>query len=103
MKEFVSAGDILQNLILNLKDSKFARETKIGFLWQNVVGELLASKTYLRKLTHNVLFVDVYNNAWLQEMLLRKEEFIKKLNKYLEEKERIKNIYFSISEEKLSF
>ena len=102
MKDFVSAGNILQNLILNIKNSQFAREIKIAFFWENVVGELLSSKTYLKKLTNNVLFVGVYNSVWLQEMLLQKHDIIKKLNKYLMRNERIKDIYFYISERKYS-
>ncbi|MFA5509594.1 MAG: DUF721 domain-containing protein [Candidatus Cloacimonetes bacterium] len=44
--------------------------------WKDVVGELLAQKSYPLRFQDGILYVAVENNSWQQELLLHKEEII---------------------------
>ena len=102
MSSFTHAKKIIENLIHNISKDKFSREIKIGLLWNRTLGKILSQKAIISKLERNILFIDVTNNVWLQELVLNKSEIIKKINKKLNPKEQIKDIIFSISDRKIN-
>ncbi|MBL7108461.1 MAG: DUF721 domain-containing protein [Candidatus Cloacimonetes bacterium] len=97
MSSFTSAKKIIENLIRNISKDKFSREIKIGLLWSQAIGKILSQKAFVSKLEKDILFVNVTNNVWLQELVLNKLEILEKINKKLNPKEQIKEIIFSIS------
>ncbi|MBC8312660.1 MAG: DUF721 domain-containing protein [Candidatus Cloacimonetes bacterium] len=97
MSSFTSAKKIIENLIRNISKNKFSREIKIGLLWSQAIGKILSQKAFVSKLEKDILFVNVTNNVWLQELVLNKLEILEKINKKLNPKEQIKEIIFSIS------
>ena len=69
----------------------------MAFGWRKIVGKLLAERTELKKLEHDVLFVSVLNNVWMQELILRKSQIINDIDSILALK--LKEIVFYIGQE----
>lgn len=87
-----------EHLIYRLGGEKYQRFIHISLKWKRVVGELLADRSHPIKLEHNVLYVAVQNNTWMQELLLLKKDILSKYkNLYQEE---IAEMIFLISSPK---
>ncbi|MBN1327743.1 MAG: DUF721 domain-containing protein [Candidatus Cloacimonetes bacterium] len=78
---FVRAGNLLSDLLINLAGEQYQDLLRIAFSWRDVVGNLLEERTKLVKLEHNVLFVAVSNNVWMQELILDKHRIIAHLKR----------------------
>ncbi len=48
-------------------------------LWEDLVGPLLAERSFISHLDQNVLFVGVTNSTWMQEYVILKQPLITKL------------------------
>lgn len=101
MNSFTPIGSIIESLLRNLSKKGAAREIRIGLLWRKSVGHLLAAKTRLERINHNTLVVRVDNNIWLQELVLRKPDIIRKMNMHLPSQEHIADIYFSLATKRI--
>ena len=78
---FIQAGNLFSDLLVNLAGAQYRDLLKIAFSWRDVVGKLLEERTRLIKLEHNVLFVAVSNNVWMQELILDKHRIIAHLRR----------------------
>ncbi|MCK4338470.1 MAG: DUF721 domain-containing protein [Candidatus Cloacimonetes bacterium] len=101
MSSFTHIGNIIESLIKDLSQKGFSREIKIGLLWNRAVGGILSKKALINKLENNILFVNVENNVWLQELVLQKSKIIHRINKKLNYQDKIKDIIFSISAKRI--
>ncbi|MEN6444698.1 MAG: DUF721 domain-containing protein [Candidatus Cloacimonas sp.] len=95
---FSSISQLSEELMYRLGGDKYRSFIHIFLYWKEVVGELLASKSYPEKLENGVLFVAVQNNTWMQELILIKDEIISKYKSIY--KEEIAEIVFLISSPK---
>ncbi len=59
--------------------------------WHLFVGEIASSKIRIKSLKDGVLSLATHSSVWRSEFMLRKSEFIKKINTYYK-KEIIKDI-----------
>ncbi|GAB5047339.1 DciA family protein [Thermodesulfovibrio sp. TK110] len=50
--------------------------------WDNIFGSPVKEHTYPKELRNGVLYVTVNSHVWLAQLLLLKDEFLKKLNAY---------------------
>jgi len=71
-----SIAHIGQTLALRLGGEKYAAFIRLYLDYKEVVGELLAQKSFPYRYKDDILFVAVDNNSWLQELVLRKQELI---------------------------
>ena len=62
-------------------------------IWKETVGEKVSQNTAPEKVESGTLYVKASNPTWRQELMFKKEEILKKLNKRLGEKT-IKEIKF---------
>ena len=62
------------------------KNIKVLELWPKVVGEKIANKTEANHINNGILFVEVSNSTWRQELQFQKKDIIKKLNKEVKEK-----------------
>ena len=53
--------------------------------WEEVVGDKISKNTEPQSVEHGTLTVSVSNPAWRQELIFKKEEIIKQLNKKIGE------------------
>ena len=102
MSSFSHIGNIIENLIKDLSQKGFSKEIKVGLLWSQTVGGILSKKTLINKLENHILFVNVENNVWLQELILQKSKIIHRINKKLNQQDKIKDIIFSISAKRIN-
>ncbi len=83
-------GKIIKNLIDNKFDNKISRIKKN---WEKIVEEDIAKNTEPTIIRKKRLNVKCSSSVWIQEMMLKKEDLIKKINSYFDE-EIVKEIYF---------
>jgi len=66
-------------------------------LWPDIVGEQLAGVTRVKGLDEDTLFVEVRNSAWLMELSMMKDAFVRRVNERLD-KAPIERIVFVLAE-----
>lgn len=57
-----------------------ARAQKVMRDWERAVGETLAAKTTPDRFDHGTVWVASSGSAWAQEIRLRREEIVRRLN-----------------------
>ena len=68
-------------------------QNKALLVWDDVVGTRVSENTTPEKVEAGTLYIKASNPTWRQELIFKKEEILKKLNKRLGEKT-IKEIKF---------
>ena len=61
-------------------------QNKALLIWDDVVGAKVAENTTPEKVEAGTLYIKASNPTWRQELMFKKEEILKKLNKKLGEK-----------------
>ena len=86
-------GEALDELIDGLGIKKKLREQEVFTLWDEAVGERIAKVAKPTRILKGTLFISVSNGAWRNELNMRKQEIVKRLNEILAE-EIVKDIKF---------
>jgi len=97
MAEPERAGSILDRLARRMGITARLETEKAVVLWEEVVGERVASRTQATAVKGGKLFVAVENSAWLQQLALMKEGIIDKINSRVG-KPVVEDIVFRIGE-----
>ncbi len=71
---------VLSELLERLEFRERLREYSVWNVWEEVVGDVLASKTDLIRIEEGKLFVRVANSAWMQELQFLKDDIRSRLN-----------------------
>ena len=61
-------------------------QNKALLVWDDVVGAKVSENTTPEKVEAGILYIKASNPTWRQELMFKKEEILKKLNKKLGEK-----------------
>ena len=72
---------------------ELAHSNRARDVWKDAVGEIINENTILQEIEKDRLIIVVSNDSWRQELSLRKEEIISKINELIGE-EAIKEIIF---------
>ena len=75
----LSIGDAIQKMFRRLGLAKRLRQYTVVTSWHSIVGDRIARVTTPRKVQNGVLFVDVKTGPWRTELVMRKEEIMKKI------------------------
>jgi predicted nucleic acid-binding Zn ribbon protein len=75
-----SLGTAMQALIQSLGIGRRIREYDAVEEWERIVGEQIARVTEAKSIKQGLLVVRVNNGPWRNELQLRKQEIIGKLN-----------------------
>ena len=86
-------GEALDELVESLGIKKKLREQEIFTLWEEAVGERIAKVAMPTRILKGTLLISVSNGAWRNELNMRKQEIVKRLNEILAE-EIVKDIKF---------
>jgi predicted nucleic acid-binding Zn ribbon protein len=78
---FTRAGNVIQKIVDNIAGSKYKDLFVVSRAWPEVVGELIANRTFLQKIDKGTLYIMVENSIWMQELVLRKWSIINQLKK----------------------
>lgn len=81
---FYSSADAIKKLLYKIVDDKNKPFMMIALNWKNIVGDLLAERSKVKKLKKNILFIATNNNVWMQELALRKNIIIKEIKHKLD-------------------
>lgn len=86
-------GEALDELVENLGIKRKLREQEVFSLWDNAVGERIAKVAKPTRMLKGTLFVSVSSGTWRNELSMRKQEIVDRLNGVLAE-EIVKDIKF---------
>jgi predicted nucleic acid-binding Zn ribbon protein len=97
-KSSARVGEILPRVLQLLGlDNKF-EEVKLMQGWAEVVGAVIAKKSRPRMLRDGILFIEVENSVWMQELWFRQKQIVDRIKKEYPKVE-IKGIRLEIERE----
>jgi len=78
-KPSARVGDILPRVLhLMGLDDRF-EEVKLLKGWERVVGAVIAQKSRPRMLKDGILFIEVENSVWMQELWFRQKQIVERI------------------------
>ena len=80
-----SLGEALTELIESLGIKKKLREQEVFSLWDNAVGDRIAKVAKPMRMVKGTLFISVSSGTWRNELSMRKQEIVNRLNEVLAE------------------
>jgi len=86
-------SEALEEVIEELGIRKSVLSNRARDVWKDAVGEIINENTILQNIEKDRLIIVVSDDSWRQELSLRKEEIISKINELIGE-EAIKEIIF---------
>lgn len=86
-------SEALEEVIEQLGIRKSVLSNRARDVWKEAVGEIINENTILENIEKDRLIIVVLDDNWRQELSLRKEEIISKINELIGE-EAIKEIIF---------
>jgi len=78
-----SLGTAIARMLKIYGIEKPVRQNEVFFIWQDIVGEVIAKHATPEKVAYNKLFVKVDSPVWRNELNFRKEEILKRINSQL--------------------
>jgi predicted nucleic acid-binding Zn ribbon protein len=90
-------GDVLSGVLEEhgLRDE--VKQASVLEAWPELVGEHVAAVTHAKVVVGGALFVEVRTSAWLTELNMMREEFLRRVNERLPETP-LKRIVFVLAE-----
>ncbi len=73
-------GNILSQYLKNLGLEQSIKRHKALLLWPEIVGPAIADITKPQRVSNKILFVQVNNMTWRNELIYYKDEMIQKIN-----------------------
>ncbi len=89
----IQLNKILKSVLKNAGLEKGVTQHTALIIWDSVVGKKIGEQTSPEKVEYGVITVKASTPAWRQELLFKKQDILKKLNKQLGSKV-IKDIRF---------
>jgi predicted nucleic acid-binding Zn ribbon protein len=80
-KGFKRVDEALEGALRSLGVEGLVDEYKVVKGWERVVGGRVAEKSRARRINHGLLFVEVENNVWMQEIRFHEREIIAKMKR----------------------
>jgi predicted nucleic acid-binding Zn ribbon protein len=78
-----SIGDAIEELVAQLGIKKKLHEQDVFVVWDEAVGTRIAGVAHPARMLRGTLIVSVKSGAWRNELSMRKQEIVQKLNKLL--------------------
>lgn len=91
------AAKILERLTSRMGIAARLEREKAVVVWEEAVGKNIARRARALSLRNDILFVQVQNSVWLQELSLLKEGIIEKVNT-LVGKDVVRDIVFRVGD-----
>jgi len=73
------AGSTLMNIVIRIAGDKYKDFITLYFAWKEIVGRILAQYSHVHKIENKTIFIAVSNNVWLQELILKKQYILEKI------------------------
>lgn len=81
--ELKPIGDLLPKLLKEYKLDIPLKIMKLKTEWPQVVGEKIASFSYVQHYNQSILYIGVLNSVWMQHLFIQKKSLILKINDFL--------------------
>jgi predicted nucleic acid-binding Zn ribbon protein len=78
-----SLGDVIEELIARLGIKKKLHEQDAFVVWDEAVGERIAKIATPTRMLRGTLIVSVKSGAWRNELSMRKQEIVGRINELL--------------------
>ena len=91
----VPIGSVIDKILHSHVPHTAAEITRIGQMWDKIVGEIIAENTRPAALKEKTLLVYVNSSPWLHHLHFLREEIVRKVNDALN-KDLIEDILFKI-------
>ena len=91
----VPIGSVIDKILHSHVPRTASETTRIGQMWDKIVGEIIAENTRPAALKEKTLLVHVNSSPWLHHLHFLKEEIVRKVNEALDE-DLIEDILFKI-------
>ena len=88
---------IVREVLESLKDKKLNKHDALQKAWQKAIGQKAEKHTRISSLRGGRLVIEVDESGWMYQLTLKKQEILKKLQKYLKETE-IQELHFRIGD-----
>jgi predicted nucleic acid-binding Zn ribbon protein len=88
-----SVGDAIEELVVQLGIKKKLHEQETFIVWDQAVGERIAKVATPTRMLRGTLIVSVKSAAWRNELSMRKQEIIRRINELVGD-EVLKDIKF---------
>lgn len=82
---FKRLSEVLEGALSSLGVEGLVDEYKVVKGWEKMVGRRVAEKSKARKINRGLLFVEVENNVWMQEIRFHEREIIAKIKRMFPE------------------
>ncbi len=87
--------DILGSILQNIPQEHKTEYIRIRAIWNKTVGQRIAEKAQPASVRKNILFVNVENSVWMQELHFLRDKIIEKINSELHSA-KIEDIRFKV-------
>ena len=74
-------GDILNSVLHDMKSGVGKEHIMLRDTWNKAVGDRIAENTHPESVRKGVLFVNVSNSVWMQELHFLRDKILEKVNK----------------------
>ncbi len=76
---------ILESTLKSLEVDVPIKTYSIIGAWKEIVGETIAEHTQPRRISNQILFIDVVHSTWMQQLQFLKSDLLKRVNAFLGE------------------
>lgn len=97
MSKYSKISDVIKD---EIKNNTSLKKELISAHWKDIVGEALYKKSSIDRIKYRILFINVENSVWMQQMQFYKKTIISKINEFLNGKY-VKDIKFKIGEKNI--
>ena len=80
-KQAKNVGDILPKVIKNLGIEDRMQEARLREEWREIVGDVVAERCRPGEIKGGMLFIEVENNVWMQEIRFHQRDMIVRIKK----------------------
>jgi len=80
-KPSVRVGEILPRVFEIMGLASKLEEAKLLAGWADVVGTVIAGKSRPREFRDGILYIEVENSVWMQELWFRQKQIIERIKK----------------------
>ena len=95
-KNFDTVDKVLKSALNRFGLANDIARYKFVLHWKEIVGEHIAKRTKPECINRETLIVRVVDSAWAQELAFQKDVILSRLQKFLGEKDRVRDIHFYV-------
>lgn len=91
-----TANDAIARIVKRYGCARDIREHRIATHWREIVGELVASRTWPDGLDSGVLWVEVKSSSWLHQLSFLKDEILTRANQVVGDPPLVREVRFHL-------